>query len=348
MEVIEILGAPASPYTRKMLALLRYRRIPYRVLWGSHLAPPAGYPTPKVKLLPTVYLKTETGQEALVDSTPIIDRLDGLYPDRSARPQDEVLHFLDLLIEDFADEWLTKAMFHYRWTFQQDAKNAGPYIAYGQNPQSERATANALSEAFSKRQISRLPLVGSNEVTAPIIEASFIRLTGILDRIIQRQGFLLGSRPASADFAIYGQLTQLGIIDPTSAQLLVTHSPRLRAWLDRVEDLSGHASAGWIEPALIQAHLGELLSEIGRVYAPFLLANAQAFAEGKTDFETEIDHRRWVQPVFPYQVKCLEILQVARQRMTHAGRAALDKALTGTGCEVLFGHLDHEACNTHL
>ena len=44
MQTIEILGVPASPYTRKMLALLRYRRIPYRVLWGSHIAPTGRLP----------------------------------------------------------------------------------------------------------------------------------------------------------------------------------------------------------------------------------------------------------------------------------------------------------------
>ena len=336
MEAVEILGVPASPYTRKMLALLRYRHIPYRVLWGSYIDPPAGYPIPKVKLLPTVYIPTEAGLQAMVDSTPIIDRLEGLYSQRPVRPQDEVLRFLDLLIEDFADEWLTKAMFHYRWHFEQDAKNAGPYIAYGQNPQLDRASANALSEAFSKRQISRLPLVGSNNVTASIIESSFIRLIGILDRVIERQGFVLGSHPSSADFAIYGQLTQLGIIDPTSAQLLVTHSPRLRAWLDRVEDLSGHLPSKWIDHKSITPHLGELLSEIGRVYVPFLIANAQALSEGKDDFEIEIGQSQWAQPVFPYQVKCLEILQQSRLEMTHDNRAILDMTLTGTGCEWMF------------
>ena len=335
MNVIDVLGVPASPYTRKMLALLRYRQIPYRAIWGSHMDLPKSLPPPKIKLLPTIYLNTVAGKEALVDSTPIIDRLEDLYKDRAIRPSDEVLRFLDLLIEDYADEWLAKAMFHYRWNFADDAKNAGPLIAYGQNPQFNSASAKAMADAFAQRQISRLSLVGSNQFTAPVIEGSFQRLIGILDRIIERQGFILGTQPASADFAIFGQLTQLGIIDPTSAQLLVKASPRLRAWLDRVEDLSGHIGSGWIKREIVTTHMGELLGEIGKTYAPFLIANSQAFAEGKTELETTIDDQQWIQPVFPYQVKCLQSLQLEKQKMTKDGQEALEEVLAGTGCEVL-------------
>lgn len=336
MQDIELLGVPGSPYTRKMLALLRYRRIPYRMVWGTHIDPPKGYPSPKVKLLPTFYFPKAGEKEAVVDSTPIIQRLEMAYSVRSVIPDDPLLRFLDQLIEDFADEWLTKAMFHYRWHYAEDATHAAPWLVYSQFPTMGSLKAQEMSHVFAQRQISRLPMVGSSELTAPVIESSFLRLIGIMDRIIEREGFIFGSRPASADFAIYGQLTQLGMVDPTPARLLDSQSPRLRAWLDRMEDLSGHTDAQWIPNTVITKHLGELLGEIGRVYAPFLVANAQAFNRGSAEFETMIDGHRWTQSVFPYQVKCLETLRGARMGMREMNRVALDAALTGTGCEVMF------------
>ena len=32
---IKLIGNVASPYTRKMIAYLRYKRIPYEVIWGQ-------------------------------------------------------------------------------------------------------------------------------------------------------------------------------------------------------------------------------------------------------------------------------------------------------------------------
>ena len=45
---LTLMGAAGSPYTRKMVALLRYRRIQHAVIWASHRNPPAGYPEPAV------------------------------------------------------------------------------------------------------------------------------------------------------------------------------------------------------------------------------------------------------------------------------------------------------------
>src|SRR5690349_19006476 len=124
-EPISFHGAPGSPYTRKMLAALRYRRIPYRFMLPTNPRL-EDLPRPKVSLLPTFYLPGPDGAlEAVTDSTPLIRRFELEYEGRSLIPADPALAFLDALIEDYADEWLTKAMFHYRWSYAADiAKGA--------------------------------------------------------------------------------------------------------------------------------------------------------------------------------------------------------------------------------
>src|SRR5262249_42901908 len=127
-DAITFRGAPGSPYTRKMLALLRYRRIPYRFLVGRHDADD-GMPKPKVALLPTFYLPNEHGElAAVVDSTPLIRRLETTFAERWVLPDDPVVRFIDELVEDYADEWLTKAMFHYRWHYRADIERAGEIL----------------------------------------------------------------------------------------------------------------------------------------------------------------------------------------------------------------------------
>ncbi|NCN84247.1 MAG: glutathione S-transferase [Sphingomonadales bacterium] len=333
---LELMGAPGSPYTRKMLALLRYRHIPYNIIWGGPMGAPEGYPKPKVALLPTFYFADGDGNlEAAVDSTPIIRRLEKLYAGRSVIPEDEALRFLDLLIEDYADEWLTKAMFHFRWAFQADADNAGPLLIHWADPSMADDEVGRLAGQFSKRQIDRLYVVGSNEITAKTIEYSFVRLLDLLDRLIQQQGFVLGGRPSSCDFALHGQLTQLTQVEPTAIALTRKLAPRVRAWVDRMDDLSGHKDGEWLAEAQYGSLHG-LLSEIGRTYAPFLIANAKAVQSGAETFETKIDGRKWQQPPFPYQAKCLVALRDAYQALSAGSRNRVDGLLAGTGCQTLF------------
>lgn len=329
---LEFLGAPGSPYTRKMLALLRYRRIPHAIRWGGHQDPPENYPSPKVKLLPTFYFPAaDGGLEAAVDSTPIIRRLEREWEGRSVIPDDPVIGFLNYLIEDYADEWLTKAMFHFRWAHAADAAHASPLLVFWSRPSMPEGEARAWADAVGKRQIDRLYVVGSNATTAQTIEASYVRLVAILDRLIATQGYVLGARPSSADFALYGQLTQLAIVEPTSAAIT---TPRVRAWTDRVDDLSGHDGGAWIARSEID-RLKPLLGEIGRVYAPFLIANARAAAAGRDTMETEIDGRAWAQPTFPYQAKCLGWIKDEYAALNAADREGVAASLSGTGCETL-------------
>jgi glutathione S-transferase len=150
--------------------------------------------------------------------------------------------------------------------------------------------------------------------------------------------FVLGTRPAACDFALFGQLTQLVLFDPTPVGIAEETAPRVISWVNRVEDLGAlePPADGWLARAEVAEALRPLATEIGRVYAPFLLANARALETGAAKVETEIDGQPWVQQPFPYQGKCLRALREARTALAPQDRAFVDTVLAGTRCEALF------------
>jgi glutathione S-transferase len=335
---LTIVGVPGSPYSRKLRAVLRYRRIPHA--WVQQLSPEArGLPRPRVELVPQLMLPGPDGTLAAhTDSTPLIRRLEATYPARSVIPPDPAIAVLDALLEDYADEWLTKAMFHYRWAFAADAAQAAAILPRWVRTDGPEDDAVRIGATFSERQIGRLGVVGSNAVTAPVIEASYRRLLSLLDARLTEARFLLGGRPASADFGLYGQLTQLAGFDPTSRAIALEMAPRVVAWVDVVDDLSGlePREEDWIRRDALPVGLRALVAEVGRVYVPFLLANADALDRGAERVECTVDGRPWVQRPFPYQRKCLGWLREARAALSPDDRRWLDATLAGTGCEALF------------
>ena len=337
-EQIAIKGSPGSPYTRKMLAVLRYRRIPYRYL-QSQIGAQYDLPPAKVVLAPTFYWPGKDGElEAVVDSTPIIRELEVMYPGRSIIPDDPVVGFLDYLIEDYADEWVTKAMFHYRWHFDRDAAMGGlmlPRWGHILSPESEIAP---MSDSIRDRQVNRLYVVGSNDTTAPVIEASYLRLLDILDAHVRNGPYVLGSRPSACDFGLYGQLTQLTHFDPTPMEICLERTPQVFAWVDMLSDLSGEFAPedGWYDRDALTETLSPLLQEIGRVYVPALLANSEAIETGADTVQTTIDGQEWTQTPFPYQARCLTWLRQAYARLDEEDREDVDDIIDGTGIEMLF------------
>jgi hypothetical protein len=178
-------------------------------------------------------------------------------------------------------------------------------------------------------------------VTAPIIENSWRRFLEVFEAHIQNQPYLLGQRPGAGDFAVFGQMTMLVITDPTPGQVAMEVSPRAYAWTERLEDVSGLevSEADWVDLSDPPPTLRSLLCEVGRVYAPFMIGNANAVAQGAKQVECEVDGQRWVQESFVYQAKCLGWLRKAYFALDDAARGRVDRFLLGTGCEPLFAPL---------
>ncbi len=335
---IKILGAPGSPYSRKLRSVLRYRRIPH--VWIQRGSKHQGHvPKTPVSLIPILVFPGSDGSysEAAIDTTPLIRRLEGEYKERSVIPPDPALAFIDALIEDYADEWLTKCMFHYRWAFSQDVEYASRVLPYWHRFDLNDEEIRPMAKQFADRQVERLWVVGSNETTGPVIEQSYKRLLKLLSERLEESAFVLGDRPSSCDFGLFGQLTQLIQVDPTPLAVARAKFHRVVAWLDLVEDLSGLEAdeSDWTSRDAISDRLRALLGELGRVYTPFLLANARALETGAEKVECEIDGRPWIQKPFPYQGKCLVELRKHYAGLQTSDRAIVDKILAGTGCEPL-------------
>ncbi|MGC2275231.1 MAG: glutathione S-transferase N-terminal domain-containing protein [Candidatus Binatus sp.] len=340
MTTLKLVGGFGSPYSRKMRAVLRFRRIPFT--WIGRGSPDdVGIPEVPVALIPVLVFPGENGRadEAMIDSTFQIKRLEKMFAARSIIPDDPAIAFLDALLEDYADEWLTKPMFHYRWKYAADIHKASHVLPLDRNPIMSREILAKMSSYIAERQIERLRVVGSNEVTTPVIEASYRRLLGLLDsHLVSGHRFLMGARPGASDFAFFGQLSQLAHFDPTPAAIAAAETPRVVSWVSHLDDLSSLdvENVPWPSREDAVEVLRPFFIEVGRVYAPFLIANARALANGASEVRCEIDGLPWVQQPFPYQGKCLKWMRDSRAALSPADRAFVDSALKATGADAIF------------
>jgi Glutathione S-transferase, C-terminal domain len=176
-------------------------------------------------------------------------------------------------------------------------------------------------------------------VTTPVIEASYRRILALLDaHLVGGNRFLMGARPGAGDFGFFGQLSQLAHFDPTPAALAAIENPRVVSWVSHLDDLSSLevGDGGWLAREAAAEVLRPFLMEVGRVYAPFLIANAQALATRASEVRCEIDGRPWVQQPFPYQGKCLKWLREGRAALGAGDREFVDSVLKSTGADAMF------------
>ena len=227
-------------------------------------------------------------------------------------------------------------MFHFRWHFDEDIDNAGTLLPLNQKVNLDDDSLASFKKYIAERQVSRLGVVGSNETTAKTIERSYKRFLNLLEKHFAKFPFLLGERPASSDFSLFGQLSQLIGFDPTSRRIAHEISPRTVAWVSLMEDLSGLevSDDDWMQNELPES-VENIFKEIGRVYVPALLANEIAFKKEEKTWEVPIDDSNWSQNTFPYQVKCLNWINDEFQKLDGDEKTKTLDFLEKTGCKEL-------------
>jgi glutathione S-transferase len=306
-------GGLGSPYSVKMRAVLRYRRLPH--LWLAGNGPDAMaklFSQLKAPVIPVLEFPDGT---VMNDSTPLIRELERRNPaERSI----------------VADEWGTKAMFLYRWHRERDQAQMSRWLAFDRMIGRGRERIETAAQTFRERQVGRMALVGCTPQNAPLIEATALKAFELLDEMATQDGYLFGTRPSLADFGWYGQFFQLAS-DPTPHDVMQETAPYLMRWIANLDDASGVEGA-WRDPAAEpSAAVTGLLKMAGEIYLPFLIANARAVAAGQESFTVELWGHAYTQVTFRYQAKCLGELRAAYGGLSAAARAKLDPRLEAAG-----------------
>lgn len=321
-------GFNPSPYSVKMRAIMRYRRLPF--VWKATGNPrdeavAAGLP-------PVIPVLRFPDGRAMNDSTPLAYALEREHPgERSIIPDDPALAYLNDLLEDFGDEWVTKMMFHYRWYYAPDRDFAQTWIITSRDPIMAADQRRAGMKAFNDRQVGRMALVGCTEQNRPVIEDSYRFVLDTLDRHLRTIPFLFGSRPSLADFGLFGQL-QILSVDPTPMAEMRARAADVYCWLMRLDDASG-VEGEWIDgKAPLPETLLALLKHCGETYLPFLAANMKALHDEAAEFELDILGRRYSQAPFRYQGKCYDALRKKLAALPADVRLRLDPVLEQTRC----------------
>jgi glutathione S-transferase len=330
-DVYEVYGALGSPYSLKMRAVMRYRRLPHT--WNAVGLNAAVRANVKVPVIPVIRFGPDDWRN---DSTPMIQALEDLHPQRSLLPDDPADAFLAYLIEDMADEWGTKMMFHYRWAPEEDQLPNAFTLAQQAQLGQPRATIDRLAANLRDRQVGRMAMVGCTPHNAPLIEASARRVLGLIDAHVPEGMWLFGARPSLADFGWYGQFSQLAR-DPTPRAMIRRDYPAAFTWIETLDDASGLVAGDWRDPhAPPSAALAGLCALASEVYLPFLAANAAAQAEGRLEFNLTLLGHPFAQAPFGYQAKCLSQLRAAFAALEDEPRTRVEAALAaGPGAAAL-------------
>lgn len=322
----KLYGALGSPYSMKLRALLRYRRIQH--LWVDGAATREAVRQVRAPVIPVLQYPDGHYDN---DSTPALYDLEQRHAERRVVPDDPAQAFIAHLLEDFADEWLTKAMFGYRWLEEVDQIQMSRWLAFDNMKGGGLEQSQHFAEQFRARQVGRMALVGCTRENFSLIEASTRAVLSALEAHVVNRHCLFGTRPSMAEFGIYGQLSQLGT-DPTPQAMMRADYPYTYRWLAHIDDMSG-LEGEW-EPGFAPV-VAELVRIAGQVYVPFLRANEQAAEAGEEIFRMEAMGLPYTQGVFKYQLKCLRELRARYARLEGAARGQINAVLEQDWLELI-------------
>ncbi|MDP1541406.1 MAG: glutathione S-transferase family protein [Moraxellaceae bacterium] len=316
MTTMQLFGMEVSPYAVKVRALLRHKGIAHQWLPRSRRYESAFRAKAKLPLIPLLVID----EEAFQDSTPILDMLEQRYPTNSIHLADASMNWLSRALEEAADEWAVKPMFHYRWQYEADRINAGMRIARASvEPGTDPAPFAGM---ISAHLMTRLPTLGCTDHNKAVLESYVMRGAALIDEHMKNRAYLFGGQLSYADLGLGCMYYQL-MSDPTPRALLQPYVA-LQDWVMRCMNPTDQGDA---EPMtnLLPTLAPILAHELQHHYLPWAQENTKAFANEHSDFTCSLGSTSvtYTQPTQKYSVKSFAQLQATWQALTPAQQQTL-------------------------
>ena len=227
-----LFGAETSAYSTKMRSYLKYKTVPFD--WVPRTQD-SDAELKSLSRFPTLPVLVTASGFAVHDTTPMMEALEADSPEPSATPADPATAFLACVLEEYADVWLAKAAFHYRWTRKKDQRLAAARAIDDYYTREAPEDRKAAEDAAIENMLGQMKAMGLEGEIGGAVEKSFKRFVKLLDDHLRKHLFIFGGRPSIADFAIAGQLIQM-MKDPTPAKIIEKDGEFVAKWCEFLQD----------------------------------------------------------------------------------------------------------------
>jgi glutathione S-transferase len=267
-----------SPYSDKIRVYMRLKRLPFvEVRENLQNRETVLRARTGRTMVPVVITPDD---QAMNDSTHITRTLETAHPEPSLRPADAGRRGFDALVEEYADEWIVRAMLASRWLHEPDAQQNRVIIAADMTCGATDVTVEVAKEVFPQGITATLPPMGATKETLAFLLGDLSGLCRDLDLLFAAYRFLGGAEPSVADVALYGQLNQVRR-DPTGVRIVadpsLAHLGRWFADVERRAQGTPAELAGDRAPDAVA--LAPLARRIAGTYLRFSVANTLAIEE---------------------------------------------------------------------
>lgn len=260
-------GGELSYFTGKARAYLNWKGVDYeerlatRQVYETIIVPRIGYPMIPLLITPD--------DDAIQDTTEIIDHFEALDPEPSVFPSGPKQHLAAHLLELYGDEWLVIPAMHYRWAHNRDFA----YAEFGKvaAPDTDAETQYEAGKKAAERFQGAVGYLGATPDMAPAIEASYETFLSELDAHFSNHDYVFGSRPSIGDFGLIGPLYAHLYRDPASGELMRSIAPNVVEWVLRMQRPPAPRSGSFLEDDTIPETLLPVLRRMMREQMPCLI-----------------------------------------------------------------------------